>query len=426
MIKEGLKLIRLQVQGVRIVSNLVLDFKKQGLDEILGKNRQGKSTVIDCIAILLGGRKYYNDKMIQDGQKKMVLVGQLSDGTQIKRIFTEKSERLEVSKENTTLKSPQMFLDALINEFTLNPYPFLAKSAEEKVRFMMEFCGLDFSGVNKEIKELEQERIIVGREIKSFGELNLKLPERVEAIDIDSLYTKKEILESENEKTIKRQEAIRMLREGLKKLEEDKKRIEEQIKIMRERLGGLDEKLLNLRSVKEIEKEIREAIVNNQRLQEYNHQKEKVNLKIKKEGEYVKIQSRIKRLKEEKISKLMEAKNPVQNLMVQEDNLYLKKDDVLVSSENWSNSEGLLISLELCKAKMPKLRGIYYDEGERFDRETREMIDAWAIKNDMNVVVTRVDDVDRLEEGKIYIQEGKIIEGGGEMNVRRGTRSRQS
>ena len=424
MKKESLKLVRFQVQGARVISDLTLDFKEQGLDEILGKNRQGKSTVIDCISILLGGKRYYKDKMIEEGQKKMVLVGQLSDGTQIKRIFTENSDRLEVSRDNAVLKSPQLFLDNLISEFTLNPYPFLSKTPKEKVKFMMDFCGLDFEEVNKEIKELEQERVIVGREVKGFGDL--LLPKRVVFVDIDDLYLEKNKIEIENNKTMKTLEAVKEREYKLKSLEENKRNVEGQIESLRKELKVMTIDLPVLLPVEEIETKIKEIVINNQKAQEYDYQKQRMELKKEKEDEYRKVQEKLKELQRQKTEKLIQANIPVRGLTIQEDNLYLKNGEALVSSENWSNSERLLISLELCKAKTPKLRGIYYDEGEKFDKETREFLDGWAIENDINIVITRVDDMDRLEEGKIYIQEGKIIEGGGEMNVRRGTRSRQS
>ena len=53
-----MKINRLEIENVKRIHAVMIEPSKDGLTIIGGKNRQGKSSVLDAIAWALGGNKY--------------------------------------------------------------------------------------------------------------------------------------------------------------------------------------------------------------------------------------------------------------------------------------------------------------------------------------------------------------------------------
>ena len=147
--KPELKIIGLQIDGIKKLKAIEMKPNQTGLVQIRGKNKQGKTSILDALEILIRGNKYITHDMIQHGKGKAEIIGQIGEFT-VKRVITENSNRLEITKDGFQMANkPQAFLDALVNELTFNPRPFLDKSPEEKLRFMMDLLNIDFSDIIK-------------------------------------------------------------------------------------------------------------------------------------------------------------------------------------------------------------------------------------------------------------------------------------
>jgi Recombinational DNA repair ATPase (RecF pathway) len=196
-----MKIIGLKADGFRKLTAIEMKFNPDGTTVILGDNAQGKSSILDSIEYLFRGKTTVNDDIIQHSQDKMSAEIDLGEYI-VKRVKTKKTDRLEiVNKEGFKLSDkPQAFLDRLINDLTFDPFPFLNKTGDQKLKFMMDFLMLDTAKIDEQIKQIETDRLICGREGKNLGEA--VEVEKIEAVNIQDLLSNKEQSDKENDSLI--------------------------------------------------------------------------------------------------------------------------------------------------------------------------------------------------------------------------------
>jgi hypothetical protein len=209
-----MKIIGLRIDGIRKLTAIEMEFKDKGLIPIKGRNKQGKTTIIDSVELAIRGNRVANPKLIQNGKDKAEEELILSDYT-IKRVISNngKTPKLEVKNTKTGIRKDgevQNFLNTLINEVTFNPFPFKNKTAVEKLNFFLDLCkdkleikskellGYGFAGIDSKLESLEEDRKLKGREVKAFGDLDLLAPEKVERVDISATLSKKTEIEKRN------------------------------------------------------------------------------------------------------------------------------------------------------------------------------------------------------------------------------------
>ena len=414
--KENYKLIGLQIENLRLIKAAYLKFKPSGLTQIVGRNATGKSTVIDAIEILFEGFKRSPEDIITHGKEKAVIIGELDDFI-IKRVITNKTNRLEViTKAGFRPQKPQDFLNALINKLTFRPQVFLDKKPEEKLRFLMEILNLDFTEENRKIAEKENERLFVGRELKSLGEM--EMPEKIDPVDINLLLKEKQEITLYNEKEKQKQSDINFFQTLLRDIEfkcsnNDRPAIKTGFEKIKKTINDIISSmpLPEFKDTTEIDSKISQANDINRKAQLYSNFIEWNNKKTQKQAEYDRLNEEIKELREAKVKKLKEVKMPVEGLEIRElkENEYglFYKD---IFCENWARSLGWKIALSICAAMQPSLKAIFLDNGETLDEDSRKALDKWAIENNIQVILTVVQNIpDELTEGTFYVEEGKIF-----------------
>ncbi len=429
MEKKKYKLIGLQIEGIRKIKATYLKFAENGLTEIIGKNDQGKSSIIDSIEILVKGFASKKDDMISHGSDQARIIGEFGDFT-VKRVMAG-TDRLEVTtKDGFKAGKPQAFLDALINQLTFRPQIFLAKKPEEKLKAVMDILKIDFSKENDAISKKTNERLFVGRERDNLG--TKTEPEKVEFVDTADLLTKKQANEAINSVQKRKQDDIDYFnglltgvanawtniiaketagdnsisgrKEGLKKVQQAIEKV----------ISGLP--LPEYKDNTEIDKQISSATETNRKAQLYKDYTEWKVKKAAKQAEYDKLTAEINKLKDAKILKLKETEMPVKGLEIKElsEGVYgLFFNGIFC--ENWSSSIGLKISLAICAAMTPDLRAIAIDNGESLDSDSRKQLDTWAKQNDIQLILTVVQNIpEELSDSTFYIQEGKIFNSEGD------------
>ena len=459
---ESYKLIGLKADGLKKLKAIEMEFSDRGITRIVGQNRQGKTSILDSIAILIGGKRYLQDDAIQHGKETMILSGQIGE-YEIYREYTAdgKAPKLKVTGKdgNILTGEVQNFLSTFINELTLSPFPFINRTPAEKLDFLMKLYKIDFSKQDAELRTLEEERMLVGREVKRFGDI--EPVEEVAEVNLDDLdKRRKEITDRNDEKRaayMKQKadkqaeisvfnEVQRMRSHLIARLKATIENMDERIAItkhgeainsdhaadqklqveilteiadfMRKKVDLLPkpepERVAELFSVSEpvfestdrIDEMIRQAYAINQKARLYNEYKAKVIEKAALVKTYDDLTVSIEDLREEKRRILRETDTRVEGLEIREDGVFWNN----IYSENWSDSEAMTISLKLCSAMAPKLRAVLLDRAESIDQPTQQAIHDWAVLNDIQVVMTIVDDIpDEHEQGCFYIEEGKLV-----------------
>lgn len=426
---NNLKIIGLKVDGYQKLSAVEMKFKPDGgIIYIRGGNEQGKTSVIESLWWLFSGKTIINPEKIQHGKEKITGLVDLGDFT-IERAQTKKSDRLEIKKKDgfSVTEKKQAFLDRLTNNLTFNPFPFLNLPAEKKLKFMMDFLKIDFSGIDQKIETQEQERLFVGREAKAIGEI--KQLSKVEPIDVGKLLEEKNRIQAEidaeleeirnyNQEQRDRNTAREKAKDNIKNWEIEIERIQEMLKQAIERHESMKETLKSIpepnpskievasQDTTSIDLDILKAQETNRDHEIWKQNEEKRIKKEKKEAEHKELTQEIESLRESKKEKLSKADTGVDGLEIRENGLFYNGTFI----ENCSDSEKLRISMKLCQAMEPPLRAVFLDRGESFDAARIAEIERFAAENDIQVFITQVaDDIpEEIPSNMFYIVEGEV------------------
>ena len=461
---EELKIINLSVDGLRRIKAVELKFNENGLTQIIGDNEQGKSTLaIDAIQILIGGNKFANKNIVGTGEAKATIVGQVGPYKVTRVIPKDGTPTLKVVDTRTGEAKTgrvQDFLDSFINELTFNPRPFLSKTKSEKLKFMMDLCKIDFSEIDKQIDIHYNKRKVIGQEIDRYGKIIV--PKPVERINTSAIVEqKKKITEANNELYLAHEERktkelaeieafnkeqrskTNKLLEAKALIDEDKKDIDE----CNEEIAELELKLKNAKSallefkasldrhethlkslsqplpekplvvnipepayqsVDDLDKKLEFAADINQKANEYENQLKRLNEKTKLESERKSESDIIDNLRKEKLAILVGTNTGVEGLTITEEDILYQG----ISSDNWSDAQGLILSSQLCLAQMPVLKAVFMDRAESIGKKKLAEYEKWALANGIQVIITRVvDEAPKTKDDYTYfIVDGSVAE----------------
>jgi len=445
------KIIGLQIENLRKIRTAEMQFAENGLIQFKGENGQGKTTVLDALMILFQGDRARNDDMVTHGEKKAKITVDLGAYI-VEKVFTnDGTPKLSIIEKatNQPVKNPQKFLTDMVNQISFNPFDFLNKSPLEKNRFLMKLLKIDFTEINKQLELTEKERTVVGREVDRFGVIDPVNP--AEKVSLKELYDEKKVVEDENrqirtdyqnkfaaesQKVSVYQNELgqynrtkKDLTDQVTKIESQKDRNLAEIKRLQAENNQLTLQLIEVeekrdalivpvepiiceipepvyKSTATIDSQIENAESINIKAHEYAEYLKKREQKQKLKDQYDALTGDIEDLRQQKLKILAETPTGINGLVITEEAVLHNG----ITSENWSDAQGIDVAAQLCIAQNPELRAVFIDKGESFDKKRLAALQEWAEKNDLQAFVTIVDETpESLEDGVFYIEEGTII-----------------
>ena len=410
-------------------------------------------------------------KMMVEGRLKDEVNGEVYT---ITRNITEKTARLEIrnSKGFKLDKKPQDWLNEMVNTLTFNPRNFINKSSGDKLKFVADFYELDLQKQNKEIRSLITDRLTTGRNLKK---IPVPDPvEEVLPIDLTELKALKKQVDDEDSKakdlflenqysSVNEIKDFNRAQENAKirkdNLLADEKRIAEEIAALDLKIRNLRDQaylkseeakeiiILDIKPVPEIdpyeslltdrkaelEKQIADAEIVNESARLYSEYKKSEDDRLKVKEEYRAICKKINELRQEKVAAIAKVQLPVEDLKIrlikEEENVPVDPEVIITEeeedttagefglfykgtfSENWATSEAIYVACKLAISMEPKLRGIFLDQGENWDKKAQDQFDKFCIEHDIQSVVTFVQDIpEHLDADTIYIEDGCILD----------------
>lgn len=454
-----MKIIGLFIDGIRKLKAVSMKVAKNGLIEIHGLNKQGKTTIIDSMQWLLCGDNHFNDGMISKDAKSAKVSAELEGGGKkwsIKRVKSHKSGRLEVKNEfGYSPDNPQTtFLNGLYNDMTFNPFPFKKKTPHERAKFVMNYFGIDFEKENAKIKQIKESRTLLFQALKKYGDIPI-LPE-VEELSSVKLYDERNDIVNENSVLKDDYHAARekliieinefnatqirvsvsneKIKVGLSTLKIRQTEVKRQIEAMQKELKVISERIVNgNKAIENLPKVLPEKFVADIELEEPEyHELTEIDAKLKTVEDNNNNYTIYKKNEDERLAKAMDDKKYKQchvdikeieddkkkrlaEIPLDIEGLELTEDDLLhngISSANWSSSEEMSISFELCALKKPRLQAVFLDGGETYDGPTLKVLDEKAKKYDIQCFITIVERElpKELDADTFWIEEGEFLE----------------
>lgn len=483
------KITSFEAENIKRIRAVAFTPGPKGLTVIGGNNRQGKTSVLDTIAWLLGGAKFAPSNP-QNSSGCGTPFGRitLSNGITVER--TGKNSALKVT-DPSGKKAGQELLNEFISSFALDLPKFMHASDKEKA-----FILLDILGIKEKLSELEarektlyDERTEIGRVADSLTKHAQEMPyffdapkAEMSAAEIIEKQQKAVEQNNANAETRRRLESTRQkleqeknrlasfdlesakltaeYEENLRKLDQDfqtsiaanearMKELEEQIRKLQEENRALSVKTMIARNNLENSKKIRVEERSKERFaiengmislsEEENRmtgmvdtlppyidlsifktdieQLEEANAKFRaniahdraaaeakeKQNEYDSHTEKIEQVRREIMGLLAGVKMPLPGLTVKDAILYY-------NGQRWdcmSGAEQLIVATSIVRAVKPNCGFVLMDKLEAMDLETLAEFNQWLLKEQLQVIATRVSQGD---ECTIIIEDGCVAE----------------
>jgi hypothetical protein len=109
---------------------------------LTGKNRQGKSSIVEAIIMAIAGEKHVPEQAVHQGEERGEVILDFGDFF-VQRVITDKGSTLSViGKDGGNVPSPQTFLNERLGFQVQNPLEFLRLSKEKQVAHIQGLINL--------------------------------------------------------------------------------------------------------------------------------------------------------------------------------------------------------------------------------------------------------------------------------------------
>lgn len=354
---------------------------------IRGRNAQGKTSVLDAIEMVLGGKDAIPERPVRDGETTARIVVETQDLIAERKWTTPENSYLEVrSHAGAKFPSPQKKLDEYIGALSFDPLGFMRMDQKTKAETVRKLLGLDFSREDAERKRLFDERTAVNRDAAALAARIGPAVPKVEPIDVketlaevDRLTDAKATLVAENAKRIR-------LEHEFDEAEEEVARLQEELKQAAEKLANASAALqiANDAAPVSYDGELNTAAAMLQVARSRLSEAESINTKARAytaraaleaqhkatEAKALALSEAINTIDKEKAKRLQETAFPVDGMAFLGDILAFRG----VPIEQASGAEQLIVSVKMGLALNPKLRVLLVRDASLLDVDSLKVV----------------------------------------------------
>ncbi|MEG2608966.1 MAG: AAA family ATPase [Lachnospiraceae bacterium] len=411
---NSIKINKLEIENVKRIKAVKIEPTKDGLTVIGGRNGQGKTSVLDAIAWVLGGEKYKPSQPEREGSvipPNLHIV--LSNGFVVERKGKNSSLKVTDPEGN---KGGQQLLNEFVEQLAINLPKFMSATGKEKAQTLLKIIGVGDRLLELEQKEQEiyNQRQAIGRiadQKKKYAKEQIYYPDApkdlVSATDL--IKQQQDILAKNGENQRKRdnadqyQRSVSILNLEIEEMQEKLKQKEQQLK---EAQDNLHISLMSVETLQdESTTELEQSITN---IEEINR-KIRANLDKDKaeedaldyENQYNTYTAEINKVRDAKTELLKEADLPLPDLSVEEGELVYNG----FKWDNMSGAEQLKVATAIIRKLNPQCGFVLLDKLEQMDTDTLNEFGQWLEQEGLQAIATRVS---TGEECSIVIEDGYV------------------
>lgn len=418
-----MKISRLEVENVKRIHAAMIEPSADGLTIIGGKNRQGKTSVLDAIAWALGGERYRPTEAVTKGSSlppRLKII--MDNGLVVER--KGKNSDLKVT-DPSGQKAGQTLLNEFVEELAINMPKFMEASGKEKAETLLQIIGVgdQLHQLEKQEKEIYQERLYVGRTADQKEKFAREQPfypdapqEPVSAADL--IREQQEILARNGQRQQWRLEYDNILKQ--REMVDDKiASLEAQLAQWKHSRTELEQRAreaakspaeLRMESTEELEQSIENIEMINRKVQA-NLNKAQAEEDAKEfRDQYTLLTDKLDAVRKQKISLLDSADLPLPGLSVRD-------GELIYNGQKWDNmssAEQMIVSTSIVRKLNPKCGFVLLDKLEAMDLDTLKEFGAWLEQEGLQAIATRVS---TGEECSIIITDGYVEGQDGDFTV---------
>lgn len=408
----SIKINRLDVENVKRVKAVKIEPSANGLTILGGKNRQGKTSVLDAIAWALGGNKHRPSEPYREGSTippSLHLV--MSNGLIVER--KGKNGDLKVIDPDGN-KGGQALLDEFVEELAIDLPRFMTSNGKDKAQTLLQIIGVgdQLYTLEQQEREIYTRRTTIGQiaeQKEKFAAEQTYYPDApkdlVSASDL--IKAQQDILARNGENQRKRQ--------NLSHIEATLAQVTAQIEDLETRLGLLRDKRAEIESDLTIARkdaltlhdegteELEKSIAGVEEINECvraNLNKDKAEEDAKQyRAQYQEMTAQLNEVRQSKIDLLKNANLPLPGLSVEE-------GELLYNGKKWdcmSGADQLIVSTAIVRQLNPKCGFVLLDKLEQMDLDELKLFGEWLETEGLQAIATRVSTGD---ECSIIIEDG--------------------
>ena len=411
-----MKINTLELENVKRIKAVKIEPTKDGLTIIGGKNKQGKTSVLDAIAWALGGEAFRPSKPQREGSViPPNLKITLSNGIIVER--KGKNSSLKVT-DPSGKKAGQALLNEFINILALNLPKFMNSSNKEKATTLLNIIGVgdQLAQYEKQESELYNSRLAIGRiadqKAKYVKEMVSYPDAPKEMISPSELIRQQQEILARNGENQRKREKVGKYRYQVDTLTQELDNLKKQTAAKQ---AELDQATQNLsiatmdatdlvdESTEELEKNIQDIEIINAKVRA-NLDKEKADDEAKQyQSQYTELTNRLNDVRKAKMDLLNHADLPLQGLSVDDGELTYNGQ----KWDNMSGSEQLKVSTAIVRKLNPECEFVLLDKLEQMDLDTLNEFNEWLETQGLQVIATRVSTGD---ECSVIIEDGYAVD----------------
>lgn len=429
-------IVSLESTNVKRLHAVRIDPKGQPLVIIGGANGAGKSSVLDSIAMALGGRGEMPAVPVRKGQKRAEIICDLGEIIVKRTLTKEGGGTLTVeSADGVRFTSPQALLERLTGKIAFDPVSFMRLDAKRQADTLRQLVNLDFTAIDEERRKVYEERTAVNRDVDRLKGLHASLvasPD-VPTAELSGADVLAEIKQANaaNAKIEEMQRAVRDQRRNysdavrerdatlgtITQLEAELKRIQDELAGYRARVTERNAALETANAALEEAAKIADTQVRidlaplesklagveetNRKVRQ-NQQKETARTQLRaKESSATALSQKIDDLDSKKQDTLAAVKFPVAGLGFNEDGVTFNELPLLQAS----GAQQLRISVAIAAAMNPKLRVMLIRDGSLLDEANLALLKDLATEFNLQIWVERVG---KGAECSVIINDGEV------------------
>lgn len=418
-----IKINKLEIENVKRVKAVKIEPTANGLTLLGGKNKQGKTSVLDAIAWALGGNKYRPSQAARDGSAiPPYLHLTLSNGLVVER--KGKNSDLKVVDPNGQ-KGGQMLLDSFVEELAINLPKFMGSTNKEKANILLQIIGVGQQLHELEAKEQEvyNRRHAIGQiadQKAKFAKEQTYFPDAPkEPVSASELIQQQQGILARNGENQQKRQRLAFYESALQVKGEEIARLEAELLKNKQEYAKLGEDLTMARkdTIDLQDESTAELEANIQQIDEINR-KVRANLdKDKAETDaseyrqqYDVLTGEIEAIRQQKTDLLNNAPLPLPGLSVDD-------GELIYNGQRWDNMSGsdqLKVSTAIVRKLKPDCGFILLDKLEQMDLETLQEFGQWLEQEGLQAIATRVSTGEEcsiiIEDGYVSGQEGVTLQ----------------
>lgn len=406
---RALRIVDLKVQNIKRVRAVHITPNGDSTVILGGKNGAGKTSVLDAIAMALGGARAIPSDPVRHGAKRGSIIADLGDLVVERVISPDGQTTLTVrDADGNRQRSPQKILDELCSRIAFDPLAFMSMDPAKQNEQLRQLLGLDFSQLDAERERTYAKRTDTSRDAKSARATAeaLVVPANTpaKAVVVTDLLAQLTAAAEAGEKVRTHERAMTTLRTDIATLQNELQRIETQLMQKRMQLKGLEREALTLPGAPDagdIRRQIASAEATN-RAVHTRGQRDALEQKANAlDAEAAKLTARIEAIDGEKAAAIAACTFPVPGLALGADGPMLDG----VPLEQASAAQKLRVSVALGLAMNPRLKVLLVRDASLLDETSLALVAEMAAAADAQVWLERVGNGDPTA---VVIADGQV------------------